>query len=73
MKKGRKPQEFLYGERIYYVNKGKSGRGDIYGMCYLPKKYIGKKITVSEIKKEDKKMIEVVKREYLIKLKGGKK
>ncbi len=76
MIKGRKPQEFLSGERIYFVNKAKNGRGDLYGLCYLPKELIGEKITIKVLDRKDYKFIEVVKRKYLqrkIELKGGKK
>jgi hypothetical protein len=67
--KGRKPQEFLYGDRIYFVGKGKSGRGDIYGICYVPKEYIGRRVIVELVSKEEEKMIEIVKREYSYKKK----
>lgn len=72
MEKGRKPQEFLFGKRIYYVNKSKNGKGDVYGYCYLPKELIGKRVFVQEIEKEDIKNIEIVKREYSLKKKKEK-
>lgn len=64
MKKGRKPLEFLDGERIYYVNKAKNGRGDVYGVVYLPEKYINKKVKVELIKLKKGQKIEIIKREY---------
>ena len=75
MGRGRKPQEFLLGERVYNVSKAKNGRGDVYGICYLPEKLIGKKVTLNILKKEDYKMLEEVKRKYSLrkKMKGGKK
>lgn len=60
----KRPQEFLFGKRIYNVNKLKNGRGDICGLCYLPKQFIGKKISIQEISKAEQELIEVVKREY---------
>lgn len=53
-----RPKEFLYGERVYSVVKSKNGKGFVYGVCYLPREYIGKKITVSEVSKNDIDMIE---------------
>jgi len=65
MKKGKKrPQEFFIGERVYNVVKGKNGKGDIYGVCYVSKKLIGKKIVPKVLTEKDLELIEVVKREY---------
>jgi len=79
MVKKKRPQEFFIGERVFNVSKGKSGRGDCYGICYLPKEFIGKKITLVVLKEKDYQLLEVVKREYSLKkkkniqVKGGKK
>jgi len=69
MIKGRKPLEFFSGERIYTISKGKSGRGDFYGICYLPKELIGKRIMIKILNKKDYKSIEVIKRKYSLKKK----
>jgi len=69
MIKGRKPLEFFSGERVYTISRGKSGRGDFYGICYLPKELIGKKIMIQILNKKDYKSIEIVKRKYSLKKK----
>lgn len=63
----RSPHEYLFGDRLYKIIKSHNGNGDSYGVCYFDKKLIGKKFTITEISKDDKQFIEVVKREYSIK------
>ena len=71
----RSPHEYLFGDRVYKIVKAKNGKGDLYGVIYVEKKLVGKKVTLNEIKKDDKQFLEVVKREYTFKkeMKGGKK
>lgn len=74
MQKGKKrPQEFFFGERVYNVVKGANGKGDIYGISYVSKELIGKKIVPRILTEKDLESIEVVKREYSHKRKRKKK
>jgi len=72
MVKGRKPQEFFTGKKVYNVAKAKNGRGDVYGICYLPKELIGKKVTLKILKKDDYKLIEIKKRKYSLRKKKNR-
>lgn len=68
--KGRKSKEYYLGERVYSVSKGKSGQGILYGLVYLPKELIGKKILIKELEKKEHKDIEIIKRTYTSKKKN---
>ena len=72
MTKGRKPLEYFSGERVFTISKGKNGRGNVYGLCYLPEELIGKKIMIKVLDKKDYKFIEQVKRTYSSKKKNKK-
>lgn len=69
----RGPIEMLNGERVYSIRGQKNGRGDKYGIIYLPEEFIGSKVFVEIIAKYKYDDIKIQDREYFKSLKGGKK